>query len=113
MNLNSLGKLLIEGRGNRGVREFARDIGISHATLSRIENGKLPDLDTFAKICAYLKLDPAEMLQVDLSAQRAAQRAEPPVAAVHFKSDRTLEPEAASDLGALILAAERELRRMV
>ena len=68
MSLLSLGKLLTERRGGRGVREFAKEIGISPATLSRIENGKLPDIETFSKICSYLKLDPAEILQVELGA---------------------------------------------
>lgn len=113
MTLLSLGKLLSERRGGRGVREFAREIGISPATLSRIENGKLPDLDTFSKICSYLKLDPAEILQVDVEEQRASQAAEPPVASIHFKADQVLDPAAATDLGALILAADRELRRGV
>lgn len=111
MTLLSLGKLLSERRGGRGVREFARDIGISSATLSRIENGKLPDLETFSKICSYMKLDPAEILQVDFADRRVSQAAEEPVAAIHFKADAVLDPSAAADLGALILAADRELRR--
>jgi transcriptional regulator with XRE-family HTH domain len=112
MSLLSLGKLLTERRGGRGVREFAKDIGISPATLSRIENGKLPDIETFSKICSYLVLDPAEILQVELGSSRPAADAEPaPVAAVHFKAERALDPGAAADLGSLILAAQRELAR--
>lgn len=112
MSLLSLGKLLSTRRGGRGVREFAKEIGISPATLSRIENGKLPDLETFSKICSYLKLDPAEILQVELGDSRpAADRPPEPVAAVHFKADQALDPAAAEDLGALIIAAQRELAR--
>jgi transcriptional regulator with XRE-family HTH domain len=111
MALVSLGKLLLERRGGRGVREFSRDIGISPATLSRIENGKLPDLDTFSKICSCLGLDPAEILQVDVAARRATAAAQPPVAAVHFKADQALDQDAASALGALIHAASMELAR--
>lgn len=112
MSLLSLGKLLTERRGGRGVREFAKDIGVSPATLSRIENGKLPDIETFSKICSFLKLDPAEILQVELGNARPSTEALPePVAAVHFKADQALDPNAAEDLGALILAAQRELAR--
>ena len=39
------------------VREAARNIGISPATLSRVENGKPPDIFTFAKICRWADLD--------------------------------------------------------
>jgi transcriptional regulator with XRE-family HTH domain len=112
MSLLSLGKLLTRRRGERGIREFAKEIGVSPATLSRIESGKLPDIETFSKICSYLKLDPAEILQVDLEGARSTPDAAPePVAAVHFKADQALDPGAAEDLGALILAAQRELAR--
>ena len=65
MNILKLSKLLIEKRGDRGVREFAREIGISAATLSRIERGKLPDIETFGKLCSVLKLDPADILGIE------------------------------------------------
>ncbi len=112
MTLLSLGKQLSDRRGGRGIREFARELGVSPATLSRIENGKLPDLDTFSKICSYLELDPAEILQVDVAAKRAAEASAPPIASVHFKADQVLDPGAAADLGALIFAADQELRRV-
>jgi transcriptional regulator with XRE-family HTH domain len=114
MSLLSLGNLLAERRRGIGIREFSRKLGISPATLSRIENGKLPDLATFSKICLFLKLDPAEILGVPLQrASPPASEVSPPVAAVHFKADAQLDPSAAEDLGALILAAERELRRWI
>ena len=33
-----------------GVREFAKEIGISAATLSRVENDKTLDIETFFKL---------------------------------------------------------------
>lgn len=38
-----------------GLRDFAKEIDISAATLSRIENGKMPDLETYFRICFWLK----------------------------------------------------------
>lgn len=38
-----------------GLREFGEQIGISAATLSRIERGNVPDVETFFKICKWLK----------------------------------------------------------
>lgn len=38
--------------------EVKKQIGVSKSTLSRIENGSTPDLDTFGKICGWLKLEP-------------------------------------------------------
>jgi DNA-binding Xre family transcriptional regulator len=38
--------------------EAAKQIGISKATLSRIENLKTPDIETFGKICKWLETEP-------------------------------------------------------
>jgi transcriptional regulator with XRE-family HTH domain len=111
LNILRFSKLLSEKRAEKGVREFARELGISPATLSRIERGKLPDLDTFERICSALKIDPAEMLEVEGVKPKPAiskpQSAEP---AVHFRADAHYTPEAAQDLAALILAAQAFVR---
>lgn len=39
-----------------GLRDAAKKIEISPATLSRCENGKIPDLLTYAKLCRWLKI---------------------------------------------------------
>jgi transcriptional regulator with XRE-family HTH domain len=104
LNILRFSKLLIESRGERGIREFARELKISPATLSRIERGKLPDLETFEKLCSSLKIDPAEILEVD-----DVDRDNRPVSgttAVHFKADAHYTLQAAQDLAALILAAQ-------
>src|SRR5438067_12861558 len=88
MSILKLGKLLMERRGEEGIREFAKKLGISPATLSRIENGKLPDLETFSKLCAKLELDPAELLQ--LGKKSSAKHATPTAgvtAYVHMKTE--------------------------
>ena len=106
MNILKLSKLLIEKRGDRGVREFSRELGVSAATLSRIERGNLPDLETFGKLCSALKLDPADILGIDgIEAQPSVA---PPhsAAAVHFRADAHYSLEAAQDLAELILAAQ-------
>jgi transcriptional regulator with XRE-family HTH domain len=102
-----LGKLLQDRRGDRGIREVAKEIGISAPTLSRVERGNLPDLLTFKKICAWLKINPSEFL--DLPTE-STQRLTASVA-VHFKADKLLSPEAASDFGQLILVAQEEALR--
>jgi len=114
MTLLRLGKMLRDRRGSRGVREIAAEIGISPATLSRVESGKLPDLLTFKKICSWLQVDPARILE--LPAGRSAQPIEigevlAGAAAVHMRTDVALTPEAASDLAQLILVAQMELNR--
>jgi transcriptional regulator with XRE-family HTH domain len=107
LNILRFSNLLSEKRGEKGVREFARELGISPATLSRIERGKLPDLETFEKLCSALKIDPAEMLEIEVEKPKARgstpRFAEP---AVHFRAEAHFTPEAAQDLAALILAAQ-------
>lgn len=113
MTLLRLGALLRERRGGRGIREVAQEIGVSAATLTRIEAGRLPDLLTFRKICTWLKIDPGQILGIP-----AQQASEPSVevtseAAVHLRADQALPQAAASDLAQLIVCAHRELARRI
>ena len=99
--IERLSRQLREKRGDRGVREVAKEIGISPATLSRVERGHLPDLETFGKICRWLQTDPAEILGVPAPESTHTK------VAVHFRKQRTLEPATAQALAQLILAAHR------
>jgi len=45
---------------NIGLRDAAKLIGISPATLSRIENEKLCDVETFAKCYTWLQMNPGK-----------------------------------------------------
>ena len=104
ISLRALSDQLRRERGTRGVREVSAEIGISPATLSRVERGNLPDLDTFAKICLWLKVDPAEVLGVH--AQRPTKANSRLYASAHFRADKTPSPELAKALANMILAAE-------
>ena len=103
VTLQALSRKLLEKRGDRGVREVAAEIGISPATLSRVERGYLPDIETFGKICRWLDLDPGQVLGVPSST-----RAKPAIG-VHFRKDQVLAPKTAQALAELILAAQRAL----
>jgi transcriptional regulator with XRE-family HTH domain len=101
ITLQTLGRKIIDKRGEKGIRETAKTIGISHGTLSRLERGHLPDLETFAKVCKWLRIDPAEVLGVSPQIRSA------PSAAVHCRKDQVLAPATAQALAHLILAAHR------
>ena len=45
-------------RGNIGLRQLSSEIGISPSTLSRIEQGNLPDIDTYMTLCKWLEVSP-------------------------------------------------------
>lgn len=87
---------------------MADEIGISPATLSRVERGRLPDLETFSKICQWLKIDPGEVLGVKKTAQAKTSEV---LHSAHFRADKVLSPEAAQALAEMILATQRMMAR--
>jgi transcriptional regulator with XRE-family HTH domain len=108
MTLLRLGAMLRDRRGGKGIREVAKEIGISPATLTRVEGGRLPDIATFQKICSWLKVNPAEILDITTTSTTSTDTL---VAAVHLRADQTLPEDAAADLAQLIVVASRELAR--
>ena len=101
-----LGRLISIKRGPRGIRAAAAEADVSSATLSRVENGHMPDLVTFAKICRWLEVDPREFLGVPANQDPASK----PRTVVHFRKKKTVTTETALALGELILAAQRALQ---
>lgn len=104
LRLSELKTLVLEKRGIAGVRAAAAEVGISTATFSRIENGNMPDLETFAKICKWLDKDPSDFLGL------ARQKSELSTATVSFRKDATIDEQTANALGRVILAAQEALR---
>ena len=50
---------LVKGwRGDRTLREAGESCGVHASTLSRVENGELPDLRTFIKLVDATGVDP-------------------------------------------------------
>jgi transcriptional regulator with XRE-family HTH domain len=105
LNIEALAERLKQHRTGVGVREAAREIGISPATLSRVENAKIPDLETFGKICNWLGDDPAVYLGLVQPGTPVS------LAQVHFKKSHAIEPDTAEALGKMILLAHRALIR--
>ncbi len=103
MNPKTLGNLLQQRRGSMGIRAAAGEIGISPATLSRIENGRVPDLDTLRKVCRWLGVDPAEYLGASETRQTSVSGLQ-----VVFKKDRAISQNTSKALGRLIIAAYRQ-----
>lgn len=105
--IGELARLMAATRGSRGVRTVAAEVGISSATFSRIENGHMPDLATFAKVCQWLERDPNEFLGVST---HGASLASGESAQVHLRKKKTVTKETAESLGALILAVQEAAR---
>lgn len=45
-----------------GLREAAKQIGVSSSTLSRIERGEVPSLETFFTLCDWMDVSPADFV---------------------------------------------------
>ena len=103
IKLENIGRAIQEKRDGIGIRAAAKDIGISPATLSRIENGNVPDIDTFKKLCDWLEVDAGEVLgsNGNSSAEESGKMS------VHFKKKKTVSADTASALADLILYAQR------
>lgn len=102
--MDELSLQLKRKRGNRGIREVANEIGISHATLSRIESGKQPDLDTFTKVCKWLEIDPNSILGFK---KKQPSTNNDPMPVAHFRAEKTMSTATAGHLAELILAVQR------
>lgn len=100
----ALAKKIATKRAGRGVREVAKEVGISPATLSRMENGNVPDLDTFRKICAWLDEDPGAILGITPAKPAAL------AVRVHFRKERAVDPKTAKALAEMILHAQKAMQ---
>lgn len=113
--MDKLAALLKAKRGNQGLRETAKAItGVSASTLSRIEQGKMPDLDTFMRLCDWLEVSPNEFFSSDTQQQAGTEMNMPPIAPgmntpeiieVHLRADKELDPETAEALANMVKAA--------
>jgi transcriptional regulator with XRE-family HTH domain len=103
ISLETLIAKLKQKRGAQGIRVTADQIGISPATLSRVERGNLPDLETFSKICEWVGVDPAVVLGFRHAADAK------PIVRVHFKKEMAVSTETAQALSELIMKAKEQM----
>lgn len=107
--LEDLGRRVAKHRETLGlgIRAAAKEIGVSHPTLSRIERGHLPDLENYQRICRWLGED-AESNVMPLAGLSSSTEASV-VAEVHFRKRATVSPKTAQALAQMILAAQEFL----
>ena len=102
--LSSLGGMVRKKRGDRKIREAAEDIGISAATLLRIESGRIPDVATFGKVCKWLEVDPGSFLGFESKEEHIDETL---TFSAHLKVDRAPKPETVQALAKMILFATK------
>lgn len=89
-------------------KQVAAESGVSASTLTRMAQGKRPDVDGLAALAAWSGLD------ADGFVRSEQKRPEPePLAKIstYLRSDRNLTPEAATALDELIKATYERLRK--
>lgn len=103
VTLETLGINLAKTRSTReiGIRQAAKEISISPTTLSRIENGNIPDIQTFKKICGWIGADPGSVLN-----SNSVNNTQIPQVAVHFRKSQTMTPEVAAALADMLILAQ-------
>ena len=93
-------------RGNRGLREVADEIGgVSASTLSRLEQGNTPDLETFARLCAWLGVAADDFVVSEKRSARVAEAPTPEFIEAHLRADRILPQKAIDALAEMIRLA--------
>jgi transcriptional regulator with XRE-family HTH domain len=97
IDIEKFSQIVKNKRGKRNLREVANEIGdVSISTLSRIEQGKIPDLSTFMKICEWLKVSPNDF---DLNPIVKSHKDE---IFFHLRADKSLSPEVTDALAKMI-----------
>jgi transcriptional regulator with XRE-family HTH domain len=113
-SLNSalLAEMVKSKRGKSGLRETAAAIGgISAPTLSRIENGNLPDIDTYFRICKWLDV-PTDYFAVKTHKKKEEKSSETKQEIIaHLRADKTLPPSTAEALIEMINLAYAKIAK--
>lgn len=98
-------------RMSRGLnwKTVADESGVSPSTLTRIRQGRRPDIDSFAALTAWAALDANAFFARALDANAERQ----PLAQISLllRRDPSLPPEAATALDELVKATYVRLRR--
>ncbi|HLZ97565.1 MAG TPA: helix-turn-helix transcriptional regulator [Steroidobacteraceae bacterium] len=90
-------------------RQVATGAGVSASTLTRIAQGKRPDVDSLAALAAWARLDSGVFMR---PAAEQPGRSEPlAMISTYLRSDPNLSDEAATALDELIKATYERLRK--
>ncbi len=89
-------------------KQVASESGVSASTLTRMAQGKRPDVDGLAALCAWSGLNADDYVRTD--AERPAPE---PLAMIstYLRSDRNLSPEAATALEEVLKITYERLRK--
>jgi len=93
LDTKKFSEMIKSKRGGMGLRALASEIGISASTLSRVEQGNLPDIDTYLKLCTWLEV-PSDFFTITNSDEENTKVE----VIAHLRADKTLSPETSEAL---------------
>jgi len=89
-------------RGAQSLRSIVGEIeGVSLSTLSRLENGKIPDMETFLHICDWLDASPDDFMRSGQAPQEPKRSTLEQVLLL-LRMDTSLDAEVTNALAVLI-----------
>lgn len=92
LNTDLLASMIKDKRGNQSLRAIASEIdNVSFATLSRIEQGKIPDIDTFVRICKWLNVSTETFIDERIDNKEIVSTKDRVLA--HLRADKALSKE--------------------
>lgn len=93
LDTKKFSEMIKSKRGNIGLRALASEIGISASTLSRIEQGNLPDIDTYLRLCNWLEVSSDFFTISNLKDENTQSGV-----VAHLRADKSLPPDTAEAL---------------
>mgnify|MGYP005605451461 FL=1 len=110
LNSQLLASMIKTKRGKTGLRDTANEIGsISAATLSRVEQGNLPDVETFIRLCDWLKVS-TDTFVVDKN-KETTELSEKDKLVYQLRSSRELDTETINAMIGMVDMAFNKVKR--
>ncbi|HEX7846697.1 MAG TPA: helix-turn-helix transcriptional regulator [Chitinophagaceae bacterium] len=95
LNTELLASMIKSKRGKTGLRDTATEIGnVSSATLSRVEQGNLPDVETFIRLCKWLDVSTETFVKGEKT--EAVELSSKDKIVYQLRSSHELDPETVS-----------------
>ena len=111
LDTDKLAAMVKSKRAGRGLRAVAHELGdVSASTLSRIEQGSIPDVNTFLLLCKWLNVptDTFTIADKDGATSPSAAAGSDKIVA-HLRADRILPKATAQALIEMIQLAYRQV----
>lgn len=109
IDLQRLAALIAKKRNGRPYRTVAQEIGeVSSPTLSRIEKGRLPDLDTYIRICRWLNISPEDLQNEKTTKGKGEDLSNSEQVCAFLRADQNLPTDTAKALTKMIEIAYQD-----